>query len=435
MSESNSTQVSLFFSSPNVCPANVLEQIVFWSCDDEGRLYHYSKLRKYRSEILDRISPLSIISFVNVSNLLLLTLLTLNPKAQADAILDVVGQMDMVPDVYHIALDSADHLWFVEQTRGSLYAWRFDTKGKSVIDNLQVGQKKENVTCLRMDSELLCDRFNTCWFVYSGLTDADSVETIYLARLTPDGMLGSHSPWEKTQRYHHYLDLADDTLIVMRTNILERSFYDYVYFTRIALTEDNYHYAFDTSYTRNDLALVNIVNTSRSKDFSQAYLDWAGGRGLRAEIYWYREHPDRGPLRVHISGLHLTPAENFLIEGPQTYAWLDYEWRTYKKAWMRHITFSPHEDGGYILCLPDLDDRSITHMLRLDFAGVPVDPDSLAGGGRARAKPFKKLPHRSQAYADVVIYQTDGKLDSARVLYWGVDEGGSIYSFRRVREY
>ncbi|MBD3365665.1 hypothetical protein GF359_10675 [candidate division WOR-3 bacterium] len=121
-----------------------------------------------------------------------------------------------------------------------------------------------------------------------------------------------------------------------------------------------------------------------------------------------------------------------------SYNWRDYIWRSYEDAWIGRITFAKYAEGGYLLCMPDPSDPSITHILRLDYMGEPVEPSTLEDGVIKNVKKFDKLPSSAKPHVafDITNKPTYKGIvrNSAQILFWGRDEEGNLHAYRVVRK-
>ena len=177
------------------------------------------------------------------------------------------------------------------------------------------------------------------------------------------------------------------------------------------------------------LALGAVLNANWDRPY---ILDWEGGIGLGGNYYL-------GQIdELNLCRFKLNREENYRGEMVGRYRWRNYIWRTYPDVWIGWMTFTKYDGGGYCLSIPDPIDSSSTHILRFDKDGVPLEPSSLAEGGTRSARSFDRLPEGVKPYVDMKIWGIKGHSlvpDSGLVVFWGCDEGGNLYTYRKVNKY
>jgi len=261
---------------------------------------------------------------------------------------------------------------------------------------------------------------------------------MHLLRVTPDGEVNDYYPWPLTSNNGSNFEIIEgDTLC-----IIGRSHEGYgkdIRISKAVLDSTGLTPIYDKVYPSQNCGLDLII---WANDYNRNLFDWIRGQAFNAYIRTRaldRYNPAT-PDKLELVLFDLRSAPNSIPSeklGP--YSWRNYVWRTYEDAWIGWISFFPYEGGGYLLCISDPEDRSITHVLRLDHLGEPIDPTTLDNGGKDNVRKFDKLPSTSESYVQLEIWNEPtykGIIrDSAQVLFWGCDDEGNLYTYRAVRKF
>lgn len=374
----------------------------------------------------------------------LLLLAGLDPAAQADALLDYVSDVPPLLTNYTVDFDPSGHLWLFGKFGEDYYVSRISPEGEVVLDRVLI----RNMAAL--DSRPTFDPHGSAWLVPSfGVGDmgnypvdvrlSDSAQKpmltpvqtwSHLIRVTAEGEVMVYSPWPALGSNNAAAMVSEDTLLILAADG------NSVWVTDGVVSADGIEPGHEAQGFREPEALYTVMRLSRNKDYTRAYMDWGARRGLRAEIYWYASYADRGPDIVNMFYLDLRSQTNYRFTSVGNFGWREYVWRSFRNAPIRHMSFFRYGDGGYVLAIPDIEDRSVTHLVRVDDEGRPVDPETLGGGGRKSARAFKRIPDGVERYVDLLVWRSDGEeLDSARVLYWGVDTEGNLYEYKAAKRF
>lgn len=375
---------------------------------------------------------------------LFLLLSAANYKAQADALLDyAVAEAAELRD-WRLASDSEGGLWIASNNGGDLYISRITPEGKPGFESVLI----EDTLDVRLENQIAFDRRGNAWLVSQvenqilpdepGVTDTITPlkpgegSLASLARVTPGGEVKIFATWPELSPIRNYVAaLPGDTLLIIGVGGTNSA-----WVSKWLITEQGLSPAGELDYYYGPHALFSASSSGSQRDYSQNFLDWSKGTGLRAEIYWFHSYEDRGPDKLNLYHLSLRPEDNFSFKNLGVFNWRNYVWRTCKDTWIRYMTFSSSSDGGWVLAIPDPDDRSLTHLVRLSEQGIPLNPDSLKLGGGRQPRSIKRLPGRTLPQFDLAIWRGKGqKPDSARVLIWSMDAEGNLYAFRKIRKY
>jgi hypothetical protein len=371
-------------------------------------------------------------------------------SAQAETLLGFVAETQ--PQMYsrrpQVTLDADGLLWVLADWGGDAYATRINPNGKLDIDKLLVHSTNKDLPDFTMGSTNACDRWGN---LYCGVatvrrlpgTSANVISSIHLYRVTPDGDVKDYCPWPKIRQYKHHIEvLPGDTLVLVGTDYESSQLSAWEVDLRIAkalIDENGITPVYDKKYSYGNYP-HKILRLPY--DYWRNYYDWNRGYGFLPEIRvpYDSEGNESACNLLTIYRFDLRGSEHSITQDSLgTYAWRDYVWRTYKDAWIGWISFTKHKDGGYVLCIPDPKDRSITHLLRLDRNGEPVDSDNLESGGEKTPAKFDRRPTTINPLVDFKVWTSPAPgvnvRDSAHVLFWGCDEEGNLYAHRQFRSY
>lgn len=346
-------------------------------------------------------------------------------EEQADVLLDYPAQVEHPLLIEEIGFDHSGNLWMVgkwHRVAADCQAIIIDGKGNKVeypSDSTNHG--------FWFASDLLFDRWNNVYFaMFDGASD------IHLFRVTPDGTWQDYYPWPNMRCYGSMFMgvLGADTMMLLSYDsddpLLCRA-------VKVALNNSGitpiceetkffkempFHIAEFTSYCRT------VLQPERNSGI------WASIRYPGKTYY---------DDTLYIVDVDLTfQTEDAYNTQRREYIWRNYVWRTYD-IFVGHITISQFGDDGFALFIPDQIDESSTYVLRLDNFGEPINPSELDGGGQRSPRAFDRLKPEFKRYADCKWWSTftdQGLIrDSARVIFWGCDDEGNLYSFEKTRIY
>jgi hypothetical protein len=169
------------------------------------------------------------------------------------------------------------------------------------------------------------------------------------------------------------------------------------------------------------------------REYINNFFDWERGVGYR---FLFRN--PQGELTVNRFDFRSSET-SVEYDTVGTFAWRNYIWRTYENAPTGRLTFTHFKDGGYVLSLPDPDNSNTTQVLRIDPNGNPLLPENLESGGNKNSLDFDRMP--STVEPNIYFYRWTKRTyrenipDSAQLLFWGLDNEGTLYSYHKVRKY
>lgn len=375
---------------------------------------------------------------------LFLLLSAVNYKAQADALFDYVAAEGAGLRDWRLAADAEGGLWIASNIEGNLNISRITPEGEWGFESVLI----DDTLDARLENQIAFDRRGNAWLVSQvagesvpdqpGVADTlrplkpGEASLASLVRVSPRGEVQIFTTWPELSPIRNYVAaLPDDTLLIIGIAGTSSAWVSKWLITQEGLSPagglDNYHDAH---------ALFSASSVGSPRDYAQNLLDWSQGRGLRAEIYWFQNYEDRGPDKLNLYSLSLRAEDNFSFKNLGVFNWRNYVWRTYNRTWIRHMTFASFEEGGWVLAIPDPEERSVTHLVRLSDQGIPLNPDSLKAQGVRKVRPVKRTPDGTVLEVDLVIWRSSAqKPDSARVLFWGLDNNGDLYAYRKVKKY
>lgn len=376
-----------------------------------------------------------------------------NPEAQAETLLDLLThQFPAQPEIYsqrpEVILDDSDNLWLLanvkisSEYRSQPCLTKISPDGRVVLENININPTDPNDDKIRgfPYSHLACDRYDNLFvgLVYIRKPGASSLITpslVHLIRVSPNGNIHDFFPWPR-------FDELDNFHIGFRSDTM----------TVIGFTYEYSEYTGESPSFRITSALVDSASVTplgekvylrdnipfemlqRDKDLTRYYFDLPRGLGFKANIYY----KDSTILKMYRFDFRISE-ESIVIDTIDDITWRDYVWRSYPNSWLGWITFCDYSSGGYLLYMPDPENRSTTHVLRLDQMGEPLDPSTLEDGGAQSSRVFNRLPSQIEPnvyfrFWEIPSYR-GGVRDSAQVLFWGCDTEGNLYTYRRVRHY
>ncbi|MBN2380070.1 hypothetical protein JXM67_09750 [candidate division WOR-3 bacterium] len=341
---------------------------------------------------------------------------------QADALLTYVVEDSLSRHETRVGLDYSGGVWLLDNYQGKVQVTRIKPNGKSDPEKVDVFEASK----AQLGQQVVFDDYNTLCFVLAGGERIADASPLFLFQVTSEGKVRSYDPWPLVPFKRNYLErLAADTLLIMGGHVIGE-----IPISKGIMTEEGILPAFDTIYYMEDISLLNIGS---QRDYYRTYIDWDKDWGLRADIQWYTSHEDVGPDKLSLTALSLGGEDSFSVRFLGTYPWRNYIWRTFRNAWMRYLTFVPYREGGYILAVSDPRDRSITHLVRLSEDGEPIDPATLEKGGEFSPRPFRRLPDQAESHVDISMWgRIEQVPDSAHVIFWGCDDKGNMYTYRRL---
>lgn len=361
----------------------------------------------------------------NVIGILLSLASICSAGKQAKAMLSYIESDSLSRHETRVGLDKSGKLWVIDNYRGKVQVTRIRPNGK--MDPLKVAVYE--ASRVQLGSQVIFDAFNTLCFVLAGGEIINDKTPLNLFQVTEKGEVRNYDIWPIVPFKRNYLErLAGDTILILGGAVNGE-----ILVSKGILAEDSVVPAYDTSYIMEDISLLNIGS---QRDYYRSVLDWYKGWGLRADIQWYKTHEEVGPDKLTLTRMGLGADGDFSMQTLGTYTWRDYVWRTYRDAWIRYMTFTRYKDGGYVLAIPDPLDRPTTYLLRLDDKGEPIDPSTLASGGELSPLAFRRLPAAAEPHVDISMWgRIEQKPDSAHVIFWGCDNKGNLYAYRKVQVY
>lgn len=289
------------------------------------------------------------------------------------------------------------------------------------------------------NSHLVCDKDDNLYVgLYNirrqrGYTAGGGL--VHLMRISPDGDIHDNFPWPR-------FDELDNFHIGFRSDTM----------TVIGFTYEYSEYTGESPSIRITNALVDSTGVTPlsekvylrdnfpfemlqpERDFLRYYYDLPRGIGFKANI----NYKDSTLLKLYRFDFRVS-VESIAIDTIDEITWRDYVWRSYPNSWIGWISFTEYANAGYLLYMPDPDDRSTTHVIRLTQMGEPIEPSTLEDGGAQSSRVFNRLPSQIEPnvyfrFWEIPSYR-GGVRDSAQVLFWGCDTEGNLYTYRRVRHY
>jgi hypothetical protein len=365
---------------------------------------------------------------MNCLSLLLILFGSFNPEAQADALLNHAIETELSASGLLSAIDDSGYVWLVGRFDRKLCVSRIDPEGNLAFDRVPIPTGDFST-----GEQLIFDRWDNAYFIFNNDVGGNP-GLVNLVRITPEGQAEDRYPWRVKQLPHPYymVILPGDTLVTYAQAYSgpgEISVRPWTFqIGKVHLTVDGYGATQQTFHKMGEFPIIIGVYFDDTQSIPEWNEGWSIVAYLRsASLSLYRQH--------------LTAESNYSVDTIGTYAWRDYVWRTYSDTYIKRLTFTKHKDGGYILCLFNPEDRSTTHVLRLDEDGVPIDPSELKSGGSRSAKAFKNLPPSSDPYVDLQEwYHFNPNTrrvvdDSVHVIFWGCDDEGNLYAYRKVKKF
>jgi len=366
---------------------------------------------------------------MNCLSLLLILFVSFNPEAQADALLNYfTREPRFYSDGSLTAIDNSGYLWLVGNWDYDLCVSRIDPEGNLAFNRVPIPAGRFSI-----GEQLIFDRWDNAYFIFNNDVGGNP-GLVNLVRITPEGQVGNDYPWRVEQLpFPHYMAiLPGDTLVTYAQaypgpggSIVRIGTYQ---IGKVHLTVDGYGAAQQTLHKLEEFPIIIGVYFDDTQSIPEWNEGWSIVAYLRsASLSLYRQH--------------LTAESNYSVDTIGTFSWRDYVWRTYSDTYIKRLTFARHKEGGYILCLFDPANPSITHVLRLNEDGVPVEPSELKSGGKRSAKALKNLPPYVEPYVNIQKYQhPDPKIrkivdDSVHVIFWGCDDEGNLYAYRKVKRF
>lgn len=365
---------------------------------------------------------------MNCLSLLLILFVSFNPEAQADAWLNF-APMGLWGDRERVTFDESGCLWLAYRGVGSrrdIYAARIDRSGKTDVGPVLVYKDKEgDPEYPILGYRIACDRWNNAYFIYA-ISGATHIGYAHLIRVNPEGEVNNYDPWPEKHTYNPFIDILPGDTLFLVSNYQSGG-------GRIAkalIEPDKIIPVQDSFYSE-----ILSTNVGSRHERVGSYLDWEKRLAMRTMVL------DKDLYIVHYS---LKPSDNYKSNKSGPYPWRSYIWRSYLNSAIPYPIWAEHKEGGYTLCFLDPEDKSTVYVIRLDEAGVPIDPSTLDKGGTLSARHFKNLPSSAEPHVDFWIWRTHKKrtprdsyfeLDSARVIFWGCDDKGNLYAYRKVKKF
>lgn len=339
------------------------------------------------------------------------------PEAQADAWLTLVTDPAIRLYDPRAAFDATGHLWLIHPAaKGDNYVFRIAPNGKWALDKVPIPP------IFRVGQDVVCDRWGNAYFDYFPRRERHPS----IMRVTPEGKITDYAPWPTDMKHSlaKYI-MPGDTLFVVGNDWYSRDNRT----VKALLTRDEMIPLTENIHAKNESKALDYLKLGSLYD--EVILEWPEGWGIKTIIV-SGETKD-----LHVRRINLKP-DDYTAEEIGVYPWRSYIWRSYTDAWISRMTLARHKDSGYTLCIPDPDDSTTTHLLRLDKDGVPIEPDELRGGGIRSTRDFSRLPEEAERYVDLRIRRRESYLtgpDTAVVKFWGCDDEGNLYYYRKVKRF
>lgn len=382
--------------------------------------------------------------------------LSSNPEARANTLFDLAATAEprMFSRVPRLTFDESSNLWMVSEwgtvspmVCPRIYATKIKTNGRVDLERVLAYDPDNSSVGSSYRYWPVCDRWGNLYFGLFTITpiegtSAKSRSTLHLIRISPEGIVKDYHPWPRMVAEGYSIStLSGDTLIFLgedaqaewtpngRPLRISKVIVDSSGITPV------YEKTYDLSkYPRKLIELEGY--------YEKKILDWNRDTGLYAYIRVESSvtGPPAQPDKLHLYKFDMRASDNAITQDSLgVFNWRDYVWRTYEDTWIGWMTFAHHKDGGYLLCIPDPKDRSITHVLRLDSKGEPIDPATLEGGGTKFSLDFDRRPSSAEPLVDFHIWNKPAYKeiirDSAHVLFWGCDNEGNLYAYRKVKKF
>lgn len=340
-----------------------------------------------------------------------------SPAKQAEALFSYVTTPRITLYEWRTMMDNTDYVWLVgEFPKGEVYCTRIAPNGKKVLDLIPFPGT------YALGNNPITDRWSNLYIVYS------PEYPIKLIRVSAKGEIQNYVLTDKGEgaTFEAYLEiLPGDTLL------LTQGYHNYCV-VKCLVTREGLIPLSEAGYG-SSVALSALQNRD---DYYLFIPDWEESRGLSTFIW-----PESAMAVLNLARLKLNPEESWKYEKLGRFPWRDYIWRSYPDVWIGRMTYARHRDGGYVLCIPDPIDSSSTHLLRLDDNGLLLDPSSLSEGGTYLPRSFTRLPESAKPYVELKVWQKlkDGcptfEPDSALVVFWGCDDDGNLYAYKKVKKF
>lgn len=387
-----------------------------------------------------------------------------NIEAQADRLFDMVNPQlyDIVPKV---ELDASGNLWMVALWHEPSRGYRCDVtkikpdasiafERKPLLDEAATEKGKpssEYVLDMTPNGMITSDRFGSlyvpCSFSYRHrvILDQRSYTSVHLIRVSSDGSCSDYYPWPNTELLRFHMEIVDaDTMVICGVDAPQNPRIKYIgrhapfRISTASVSSSGLTPAFEKVYEKGNFPSDILSYGPSSGD--RNYNDWKRGYGFRFFIRNYTPGGDttEKPVNLYIRRFDLRASETSIpAEELGTYKWRDYVWRTFRNAYIGYTTVANYKDGGYMLYLPDPLDYSTTHVIRLDYTGIPIDPATLDDGGEKKSLAFKRLPadQKPNVYFALSRGLQSFMPDSGCIYFWGTDNEGNLYNYRKVHNY
>jgi len=331
---------------------------------------------------------------------------------------------------HELTFDNKGNLWLLADWVNDGCVLRIRPDGKEDLERLLLldGNLDFWISIANM---MDCDRWGN---LYCGLGMAHVKGNLYfpgslhLFRVTPEGETQDYHPWPDMRIYETYMEiLQGDTLVLMN---YQRSNYDpndrTCRISKALVDSLGITPVLDKTYSSDNFHPLIVVPPD---PFYKTFFDWNRG------FSFYIEITDN---IVETLRFDLKSSENSIPwESLDTYNWRNHIWRTFEDTWIGWLTLVDYKDGRYLLCISDPEDRSITHIVRLNHIGEPIVPSTFKNSENKKTKKFDKMPSSAKPYVEFQIWDKPGGLarDSAQVLFWACDDEGNLYTYRAVRKY
>lgn len=372
-------------------------------------------------------------------------------EEQADVLLSY--PIKVTPKLYgipHATINPQKNLWIVADWENTPLISKLDEQGKDKILTLPFIDTtyipKRGFPVIGPSYNMVSDSKGNLYFSsFIGWYELEDYHksTLHLIRVSSEGQVKDYYPWPTMYASDLHMEvLPGDTLLLMgRDASAPKSSGGYGMPLRISkalITSNDLTPIYEKSYPWHSFpATIRNGNST----YYMHYFDWERGYGYLAYILADSSilGPKPTPDKLTIMRFDLKSSETTITrDSLGTFNWRNFIWRTYKNAWIGSMTFARYKEGGYLLCIPDPADRSVTHILRLDNLGLPIIPSELEGNGMKSTLAFDRITASVKPYVDFQIWDKPVQMtihDSAQVLFWGCDNEGNLYSFRKVRIY
>ncbi|NLI97832.1 hypothetical protein GX441_04130 [bacterium] len=357
-----------------------------------------------------------------------------NAKSQAEVLLSCLTQTD--PMLYSSLedFDASGNLWFISKVGKNLYATKISPKGELIFSKILLFTSPKNQRVNIGTSRITFDRWENAYFLFSSDESDNSSEDLHFIRVSSNGVFNDYYPWPRLANASSYKTvLPGDTLMLIGSEMLTSStkIEEFRWVMHKALLDQTGLTPISQETYDYRLYPYHIMWTGR---YGAVFTDWIRRFGLNARIKVNPHESNDRSGEIDLIKLDLNiPHQNTSEPLIDTFSWRKYIWRTYQNACIGYMTFAPFKNEGYVLYIPDPDDSTLSHAILFDTNFVLLEPSELKGGGSRYPKNFDLLPTDAERHSSF-RWRRDcyGNLIEAQVLFWGSDNYGNLYTFKKM---